>query len=158
MHLDPSDETVRLLLERGITGPVVMLNLLRFRETANYKDHPVLAPLTPISGREAYERYMAHTMPFLTASGGSVDFAGDGGHFFVGPDEERWDPSHTRAPGEHRVLLRIRVERRLPGGRRSPQRRPGGLAHPPPGTALFWVMIGARPVGNDDGGTLTRSD
>ena len=91
MHLDPSDETVRLLLERGITGPVVMLNLLRFRETANYSDHPELAPSTPISGREAYERYMAHTMPFLTASGGSVDFAGDGGHFFVGPAEERWD-------------------------------------------------------------------
>lgn len=29
MHLDPCEETVRFLLERRITGPVVMLNLLR---------------------------------------------------------------------------------------------------------------------------------
>ena len=91
MYFDPSDETVHLLLERGITGPIVMLNLLRFRETADYWDHPELAPATPISGREAYEQYMSHTMPFLLASGGSLDFVGDGGHFFVGPVGERWD-------------------------------------------------------------------
>ena len=32
-----------------------------------------------------------HTLPFLAASGGSVEFYGTGGHTFVGPPDERWD-------------------------------------------------------------------
>ena len=91
MYLDPSDEGIHRLIERNLTGPVVMLNLLRFRPSADYSADPHLAPATPISGREAYDRYVRHTMPFLTATGGSVVFLGDGGHFFVGPADERWD-------------------------------------------------------------------
>ena len=91
MHLEPSDENVRALLDRNIAGPVVMLNLLRFRGIADYSATPELAPPSPISGREAYERYVEHTRPFLEASGGEVLFMGDGGAFFVGPIDERWD-------------------------------------------------------------------
>lgn len=91
MHVDPSEEGIRQLLRRGISGPVTMLNLLRFREWADYSGYPELAPPAPISGAEAYERYIRHTLPFLTASGGSVRFLGDGGHNFVGPSDERWD-------------------------------------------------------------------
>lgn len=91
MHLDPSDEGVRRLLQRGIEGPVTMLNLLRFREWADYSRFPELAPPAPISGREAYDRYVRHTLPFLSATGGSVQFFGIGGHNFVGPSDERWD-------------------------------------------------------------------
>jgi len=91
VYLDPSDENVRRLLERGIQGPVTMLNLLRFREVADYSASPELAPPEPISGSAAYDRYVRHTIPFLTASGGSVAFFGTGGHNFVGPASERWD-------------------------------------------------------------------
>ena len=68
-----------------------MLNLLRFKVVADYSEHPGLAPASPISGRAAYDRYMEHTLPFLKASGGEVVLLGAGGHFFVGPDDERWD-------------------------------------------------------------------
>jgi hypothetical protein len=68
-----------------------MLNLLRFREWADYSAVPKLAPIEPISGSAAYDRYVRHTIPFLTASGGSVEFFGTGGPFFVGPEDERWD-------------------------------------------------------------------
>ncbi len=91
MHLDPTDGNLVHLLERGLTGPVTMLNLLRFRDIADYDPFPDLAPAAPISGREAYDRYIAHTLPFLEASGGSLTFLGDGGHVFIGPAEERWD-------------------------------------------------------------------
>jgi hypothetical protein len=30
-YLEPTDENGRLVFERGLTGPVTMLNLLRFR-------------------------------------------------------------------------------------------------------------------------------
>ena len=91
MYLDASETNGRRFVQRGITGPVTMLNLLRFRETANYSGHPDLAPPNPISGRLAYDRYIEHTLPFLTDAGGSVLYSGDGGHLLIGPEEQRWD-------------------------------------------------------------------
>jgi hypothetical protein len=91
VYLDPSHENILALIDRAIVGPVVMLNLLRLREVADYREFPELAPPAPISGRAAYDRYVRHTQPFLEATGGSVAMLGAGGHFFVGPSEERWD-------------------------------------------------------------------
>lgn len=91
VYFEPTEESGRRLIRRGITGPVSMLNLLRFREIADYTHSPHLAPDHPISGREAYDRYAAHTMPHLTAVGGAVEFLGEGGHWLIGPPEERWD-------------------------------------------------------------------
>jgi uncharacterized protein (DUF1330 family) len=91
VHLEPTDAHVRHLLDRNITGPIVMLNLLRLRDVADYTAHPDLAPSAPISGRDAYQKYVDHTEPFLAATGGRILFMGSGGHNFIGPLEERWD-------------------------------------------------------------------
>ena len=91
MYLEPTNENAVLLFQRGITGPVTMLNLLRFREEADYSAFPDLAPGAPISGREAYDRYVEHTEPFLAALGGELRFLGSGGHYLIGPLDERWD-------------------------------------------------------------------
>lgn len=90
-YLSPSWETGRDLFRRNIVGEVVMLNLLRFRDIADYTATPELAPVAPISGTEAFSRYMSHTLPYLEASGGSLLFIGEGGTFFIGPAAERWD-------------------------------------------------------------------
>ena len=55
MYLDPSDINARRLFQRGIAGPVSMLNLLRFRDVADYSALPELAPPAPVSGLAAYE-------------------------------------------------------------------------------------------------------
>lgn len=68
-----------------------MLNLLRFRDVADYSAFPDLEPEEPISGREAYQLYMDHTLPFLLESGGRLDLVADGGRFLIGPSDERWD-------------------------------------------------------------------
>lgn len=68
-----------------------MLNLLRFRDEADYSAFPELAPPTPISGSAAYDRYVRHTIPFLSATGGSLMFFGTGGPYFIRPPDERWD-------------------------------------------------------------------
>lgn len=44
-----------------------------------------------ISGAEAYERYVAHTLPFLKESGGEVLLDATGGPWLIGPEGERWD-------------------------------------------------------------------
>jgi uncharacterized protein (DUF1330 family) len=90
-YLEPSDEAGGAFFARGLRGPVVMLNLLRFRRVADYSAAPELAPVEPISGEEAYRRYVAHTLTFLEASGGEVLFLGKGGALLIGPTEERWD-------------------------------------------------------------------
>jgi len=90
-YLEPTQEAGRALFMRGIQGEVVMLNLLRLRQVADYAANPELAPAQPISGAEAYDRYVAHTLPYLTESGGALLFLGEGGPFLIGPDHERWD-------------------------------------------------------------------
>jgi uncharacterized protein (DUF1330 family) len=90
-YLEPTQEAGRALFLRGIAGEVVMLNLLRLRAIADYSATPELAPAAPISGAEAYDRYIAHTLPFLKESGGELLFLGEGGPFLIGPAGERWD-------------------------------------------------------------------
>ena len=68
-----------------------MLNLLRFREVADYSLNPELMPAEPISGRTAYQKYIDHTLPILEATGGGIVFLGEGGDYLIGPEEERWD-------------------------------------------------------------------
>lgn len=90
-YLEPTQASAIALFGRKISGPVVMLNLLRFRRLADYAADPDLAPISPITGAEAFDRYIEGTLPHLRASGGEVVFMGSGGGFFIGPEAERWD-------------------------------------------------------------------
>lgn len=90
-YLEPTREAVDSFISRQMGGDLVMLNLLRFRDVADYSQHPELAPDTPISGRAAYALYIAHALPFLKAAGGDVLFIGEGGSLLIGPSEQRWD-------------------------------------------------------------------
>lgn len=90
-YLEPTQEAGRALYQRGITGGLVIVNLLRFRAVADYSTAPHMAPPEPMSGEAAYGLYIRHTLPILEHSGGSVMFLGRGGNFLIGPADERWD-------------------------------------------------------------------
>lgn len=90
-YLEPTQESGRAFFMRGMTGAVVMLNLLRYRAIADYSATPQLAPARPITGEAAYRLYMDHTMAHLEKSGGKLLFFGRGGRFLIGPGDERWD-------------------------------------------------------------------
>ena len=72
-------------------GEVVMLNLLRFRDRADYSRAPGLEPEGGCSGRAAYALYMRDMTPLLEASGGEVLFSGTAAGFLIGPQDETWD-------------------------------------------------------------------
>lgn len=91
VYLEPTQEAGRALVQRGLTGPIVMLNLLRLKDVADYSAHPDLAPAAAISGAEAFDRYIDHTLPFLRETGGDILFLGHGGSFLIGPADEPWD-------------------------------------------------------------------
>ena len=90
-YLKPSQSAGMRFIQRGVEGCVVMLNLLRFRDVADYSAHPESAPTVPISGAEAFDQYIRHSLPFLRESGGDIMFLGAGGPFLTGPEDERWD-------------------------------------------------------------------
>jgi uncharacterized protein (DUF1330 family) len=90
-YLYPSEGAAIALMKRGIEGPVVMLNLLRFREVADYAATPARAPSAPISGAAAFDLYVEETLPLLHRSGGALLFMGAAEQWLIGPENERWD-------------------------------------------------------------------
>ncbi len=115
-HLEPTQAAGRAFVMRGLGGPVYMLNLLRFRAVADYADTPSLAPAAPISGAEAFRRYIDHTLPYLRDSGGEVVFLGEGGPWLIGPESERWDMAMlVRQDSAETVLAFATHERYLAG-------------------------------------------
>lgn len=61
--LYPTKAQVEALLASGETGPVVMLNLLRFKERASEPD-------VGLSGAEAYQRYAVRMRALVEGNGG----------------------------------------------------------------------------------------
>lgn len=90
-YLNPTDESAKQLFSKSIRGDVIMLNLLRFKEIADYSQFSDIAPVASITGKEAYQIYIDQTLPFLEKSGGEIMLLGKSEHFFIGPMEEKWD-------------------------------------------------------------------
>lgn len=90
-YLEVSPEQGAAFFGSPDQGPVVMLNLLRFRQRADYSHAPDLEPAGGSTGHEAYERYVCDMLPLLEASGGAVLFSGTAGSFLIGPTGESWD-------------------------------------------------------------------
>ncbi len=67
--------------------PIVMINLLRYRERAAY---PAGSDAEPCSGRDAYRRYGQVSIRLITAVGGQVIWQGSPKAVLVGEPEEQW--------------------------------------------------------------------
>lgn len=86
MHIEPTPEQVRRLTESDDPAPVIMVNLLRFKDRADGIDAD-----DGISGVEAYQRYADAVRPFLQGVGGRVLLQLGITGSVVGPDEREWD-------------------------------------------------------------------
>jgi uncharacterized protein (DUF1330 family) len=86
-------EQVRAVLDQLAAAvpdgqPVVMVNLLRYRERADY---PAGTVKEPVTGRQAYEHYSHLTIPHLRKVGGRPIWRADARTTFFAPVGERWD-------------------------------------------------------------------
>ena len=87
--IDPTKESFRALgKDTPPDTPIVMLNLLRFREQAAY---PAGSGHEPCTGAEAYVRYGAHANPAVKATGGEILFKGSAVAYPIALPDERWD-------------------------------------------------------------------
>ena len=86
------------------TGPVVMLNMLRFREKAEY---PAGSAHAPCSGREAYLRYTKEAARHFDPLGGKLVWLGQVERVLIGPEDERWDEVFLAQYPSRRLFLQM---------------------------------------------------
>lgn len=85
--VNPTPEQLqKVLADTPKDQPVVMLNLLRFRDKANYSDES-----TERSGREAYKLYMQEAAACVKAVGAEVIWSGHSVGSLIAPPDESWD-------------------------------------------------------------------
>jgi uncharacterized protein (DUF1330 family) len=75
MPVDPTGRDLKRFLAEDPGGPVVMLNLLKFKE----------------GGRASYEEYADKIRTFLDGLGAEVLYLGDTSTTLVAPDAHDWD-------------------------------------------------------------------
>ena len=90
-HIKVTNEAGQRFFSQQHITPMVMLNLLRFKQEADYTESPHLSPENAISGKHAYKLYMKSVVPLLSKIGSEVIFSGKADHFLIGPQDEKWD-------------------------------------------------------------------
>lgn len=85
MPTDP--QRIAEMQQDGPAGPIIMVNLLKFREKAQYAD----GRETSLSGREAYTIYAKAVSELLPKSGGKALLAADVTFLALGQVEDLWD-------------------------------------------------------------------
>lgn len=73
-YIHPSSEQIAAIAAMELEGPLVMLNMLKFK---------------PDGGAEEYARYGVAATPFLEKSGATIRYLGDVAATFIGGDD--WD-------------------------------------------------------------------
>ncbi len=79
--LDTNSEDLNAFMEQPEVGPVVMINLLRFRERTDSGE----------AGVEVYARYASNAAPLVASVGGKLIWQGQPTHLLVGENADRWD-------------------------------------------------------------------
>ncbi|NNL68297.1 MAG: DUF1330 domain-containing protein [Myxococcales bacterium] len=85
--IEPDPERFSAFLAGPEDGPIVMINLLRFREQAEY---PAGFAATPCTGPEAYGRYSEAVQPLLAGVGGRPIWVGLVRETLIAAGDESW--------------------------------------------------------------------
>ena len=83
-QIAPRPEQFQELMKGPADTPVVMLNLLRFKEMAD-------APDEGVSGQAAYQRYGAQMIQWVTSQGGRLIWSGRFDSLVIGDTDEHFD-------------------------------------------------------------------
>ncbi len=91
-HVTPTDERLAATAAIGAEdpSPVVMLNLNRYRDRAQYPAGTADAD-ADVSGREAYLRYGAVAYAAIKSVGGEILWAADAAETVIGCDHDTYD-------------------------------------------------------------------
>jgi uncharacterized protein (DUF1330 family) len=83
----PNESQIKGFFEPGAPGPIYMVNLLKFKDKAEYAD----GRETQLTGAEAYRLYGDAVSDLLQQFGGHAAFFADVERLVLGEVEELWD-------------------------------------------------------------------
>ncbi|WP_109808204.1 DUF1330 domain-containing protein [Sphingosinithalassobacter portus] len=89
-YVDPAAGQMDAFRDLPGDVPIEMLNLIRYRDLAEYPDEHACAA-EGLFGAEAYRRYMATSAPVFARFGGRMLWQGEPQLVLIGPDSEAWD-------------------------------------------------------------------
>ena len=99
----PTEEQMEGFLEPGRDGPIYMLNLLKFKEKAEYAD----GRETVLSGAEAYAIYGQEVIQHLHKVGGAPMFSAGVERLMLGEVEELWDTAAIAMYPSRKAMLEM---------------------------------------------------
>ncbi|MCP4222634.1 MAG: DUF1330 domain-containing protein [Actinomycetia bacterium] len=96
-----SQGRIEEMMQPGPEGPIYMVNLLKFKDTAEYED----GRQTDLTGYEAHQIYGQGVSELLATFGGELTFAADVTFLALGQVEELWDEvAIARYPNRGAIL------------------------------------------------------
>ena len=117
----PTPEQIRELTEDGHDQPIYMVNLLKFKEKAEYED----GRETEMTGQEAYSLYGAEVVAHLAKVGGKPVIGGQVTGLRLGQVEELWDTVAIAMYPNRKAMLTMIMS---PEYQKSAEHRAAGLA------------------------------
>lgn len=84
-YIDPERDQFEAFKELPRDEPIMMLNLVRFRDKATYEDN------REATGAEAYAAYGRDSGPIFRRVGGEIIWRGNPELMLIGPTDKRWD-------------------------------------------------------------------
>ncbi|MDB3997100.1 DUF1330 domain-containing protein [Gammaproteobacteria bacterium] len=117
----PTKEQMEGFLEGDSEAPIAMINLLKFREKAQYED----GRDTDLTGEQAYAIYMDEVVGHLKKVGGEVSFGGSINRLMLGEVEELWDKAFIAKYPSKKAMLKMVTD---PDYLESNKHRVAGLA------------------------------
>ncbi|MFC7050816.1 DUF1330 domain-containing protein [Emcibacter nanhaiensis] len=107
MYVFPTDKQIEEFTARDPDLPMLMVNLVRFRENAFYPDG---SRFTPCSGQTAFEeRYAGPASQIAEAMGARLVIGEAVRQIFVGPEDEKWHRFYLLYYPETRIFLDLLV-------------------------------------------------
>lgn len=111
----------QVFLEGDIDTPIKMVNLLKFKDKADYKD----GRQTSLSGKEAYQIYADEVQGHLEKVGGKSIFLGEVERLMLGEVEDLWDWVAIAEYPSRKAMLEMVMDSEY---QKSEEHRSAGLA------------------------------
>ena len=116
----PNKDQMDEFLEGDIESPISMVNLLKFKEKAEYED----GRDTNLSGKEAYMIYGIEVQEHLNKVGGEIVFGGEISRLMLGEVEDLWDNVAVARYPSRTAMLEMMMD---PDYQESEKHRSAGL-------------------------------
>ena len=116
----PNKEQMAGFFEGDINSPISMVNLLKFKEEAEYED----GRNNDLSGKEAYMIYAMEVQEHLKKIGGEMVFGGEITRLMLGEVEDLWDSVAVARYPSRKAMLEMIMD---PDYQESEKHRSAGL-------------------------------